>query len=252
MERNRPSKNGQHDGAVLGVHHDFEVLDLQRKLVVTLVRLESLELLHLVAVLVAGRFGKSSHALLLLLRGELLLVRATLGVCLFVHLRVTLGTKTCGCDVLGGDSANFGVLLLLLRRRHSLLVVLEEEAVRIGARGSLCGEDDGFTRRDTDRISQDKRVNLAVLVLRVGVLDILEASVDDESHAVLQRPRIFAVEHECGILLLQTDAPTNILEEMLLHLRLLGLDDTKSLVVHILGLHTIADILDDGVVHHAK
>lgn len=90
VERHRASQDGHHHSTVLGIHHNLQVLDLERELVVALVRLETLELLDLAAVRFASGLGETSHALLLLLGRKLLLMLASLRVCDLVHLRAAL------------------------------------------------------------------------------------------------------------------------------------------------------------------
>ncbi|KAI6749055.1 hypothetical protein HG531_008002 [Fusarium graminearum] len=211
MERHRASHYRQNDCAVLAVNNNLEVLNLDGELVVSLVGLEALELLNLASVLIICGFRESRKTFPLLL----------------------------GCK--------FFLMLtsLLLDIVISDLSSPTQERVGISTCGRLGSENHRLRRSNSDGISQDQGVDFAVLVLRVRVLDILKTCVDDKGHAVLQNSLVLRVENEGGVLVLQSDTPTNVLEEMLLHFRLLALDDTNSPSVHLLCRHAITNFLDD-------
>src|SRR2546429_9741461 len=75
---------------------------------------------------------------------------------------------------------------LALRLRLSILLffVVEEERYRVQLGRRVFGEDCAVRGAHTNRVNQNERIRLALLVLRLGVFEVLETRADNERHAV--------------------------------------------------------------------
>ncbi|KAI6752623.1 hypothetical protein HG530_013375 [Fusarium avenaceum] len=161
VERNGASHDRQHDCVVLDIDNNLEVLDLVGELIISL-------------------------TFPLLLGSKLLLMLASLLLQVVVSdLGRAFRAKSCARDVLCSNGTNARVLLLLLRGGLGFFIILEEERVGISTCGRLRCEHYGLRGSNSNGVGQNKSIHLAVLVLRVRVLNILETSVDDKGHAVL-------------------------------------------------------------------
>jgi hypothetical protein len=124
VEGHGPAHDGQDDSQVFGVDDDGQLGHLGRQLVVALVRLEAFERLLRHAVLHALGVGKTAHARLLALLGQLLLELAALLDHLLVRLFGAAAAQPGLGDVCGGHGPDPFVLLLFGLGRRRLLVIL--------------------------------------------------------------------------------------------------------------------------------
>ncbi|KAG9378504.1 FACT complex protein [Pyrenophora tritici-repentis] len=110
---------------------------------------------------------------------------------------------------------------LLLHLGLCLLLLVEEEGngVQVG-RGVFC-EDGAVALTHAHGIYQHEGVVFALLVLWLAVLEVLEASLDNQSHAVFENAGALPTEEKRSVLVLDTNTVTDVLGEMLLQLGLL-------------------------------
>src|SRR5690242_14482609 len=165
-------------------------------------------------------------------------------------LRILIRCSLVSCAGFGDVCLCYGwcTLLLDLGLRLFFLVIKEERnGVELG--GCVLGEDRCVSLSHTDGIHENQGVGLALFVLRFAVLQVLQTGLYDNGHAVLQHAHVLAAQEQSVVLILGSNAVTDVLGEVLLPLGLLRFQMRQSLVVDVFGDCAVLDRFDDQIVH---